>query len=345
VSDASDSRGLAAPFGRGGPPPGFPTATSIAPSDTSTSVVLPLPRGPQIELGRVEVATHADIVYAERSRPDAATRQLRLDLLIPESSSGQALVVYVPGGGFIRSPKEAGLNRRTYLAEAGYAVAGIEYRTVPDGATYREAVADVKSAIRFLRAQADVYGFDAERVAVWGESAGGYLAAMTGATCGEAAFETPDNQDHSSAVHAVVDQFGPSDLLRLSEDFDPAFQAQHLAPGTPAAAFVFGPGTTNALADDPAAVAMADPATHFDPAAPPFLLFHGSADRVVSPSQTLLLHTALLAHGVESTRYVLDGADHGDLAAMLGNPEAALPWSTQESLGYVIDFLDKALSR
>ena len=60
-------------------------------------------------------------------------------------------------------------------------------------------------------------------------------------------------------------------------------------------------------------------------------------------SQTLLLHTALLEHGVQSTRYVLDGAGHGDLAAMLGDPKAALPWSTRQLLGYITDFLGRHL--
>jgi acetyl esterase/lipase len=345
VSHVPQPQALGAPFRPAGPPPGLLLATSVAPSDTSTSVVLPLPRGPQIELGRVEVAVHADIVYAEPVRPDGTSRQLRLDLLVPKSTGAKALVVYLPGGGFVMALKESGLERRTYVAEAGYAVASIEYRTVPDGATYRDAVADVKSAIRFLRAHADAYGFDAERAAVWGESAGGYLAAMTGATNAQPEFEAPGNQDYSSAVQAVVDLLGPSNLLKLGEDFDPACQAAHLAPGTPSAAFIFGPGTTKSVADDPAAVAAADPATRLGRATPPFVLFHGSADRVVSPSQTLLLHAALLAHGVDSTRYVLDGADHGELAALLGDPEGALPWSTRELLGHIVDFLDKELGR
>jgi len=345
MSHASQPEAPGPSIGQAGPPLEIPAAASVAPSDTSTSVVLPLPLGPQIELGQAEVAEHTGIGYAERPRADGTTRELRLDLLVPETDGAKPLVVYLPGGGFVMAPKEAALERRTYLAEAGYAVASIEYRTVLDGATYRDAVADVKSAIRFLRAQADAYGLDAGRVAVWGESAGGYLAAMTGATNGDPAFETAENQDRSSAVQAVIDQFGASDLRRLAEDFDPAFQAGYLAPGTPAAAFIFGPGTANSVADDPAAVAAADPATHLSGDTPPFLLFHGSADRIVSPSQTLLLHTALLAHGIESTRYVLDGADHGDLVAMLGDPESALPWSTREFLGYILGFLDQRLSR
>ena len=80
-----------------------------------------------------------------------------------------------------------------------------------------------------------------------------------------------------------------------------------------------------------------------DAATPPFLIFHGSGDNIISPSQTLLLHTALLEHGVESTRYVLTGAGHGDLAVMLGDPDAALPWSTREFLGYITEFLGRHL--
>jgi acetyl esterase/lipase len=331
------------PAGLPGPMPELTLASSIAPSDNSTSIVIALPKGPQIQTGRVPLVAHADITYATRAGRAGQARELRLDLLVPESSGPNPLVVYLPGGGFVMSRKEMGSERRAYVAEAGYAVASIEYRTVLDGATYTDAVADVKSALRFLRAFAGEYGIDADRVAVWGESAGGYLAAMAGAVRDEPAVEAGDYADQSSAVDAVVNQFGASDLLKLADDFDPAFRAAHFAPATPAAAFVFGPGTTDSLDANPAAVAAADPASYVHPGTPPHLHFHGTADRVVSPSQTLLLHSALLARGVESTRYVLSGADHGDLAAMFGDPDGALPWSTQEVLGYIIDFLDKHL--
>jgi acetyl esterase/lipase len=252
-------------------------------------------------------------------------------------------VVYLTGGGFVMCRKETGLDRRTYVAEAGYAVASVEYRTVLNGATYADAVADVKSAVRFLRARAGEYGFDADRIGVWGESAGGYLAAMVGATNGMPQFEATDNAGYSSDVQAVIDLFGPSDLSKASADFDPAAQQARLKPGNSSAAFVFRPGTRRSLADDPPAVAKADPSTYISAATPPFLLMHGSADKLLSPSQTLLVHTALLANNVESLRYVLEGGGHGDIAVLLGDPEAALPWSTTQTMGYIIDFLDKHL--
>src|SRR5882757_1834274 len=153
-------------------------ARSVAPHDTSTSIVITPPAGPQIKTGKVGVTTYNDLVYATRAGADGNNRVLCLDLVIPQTPGAKPLVVYVPGGGFVVCQKEMALERRTFVAEAGYAVASIQYRTVRDGATYRDVVADVKSAIRFLRAHSADYGIDSSKVAVWGESAGGYLAAM-----------------------------------------------------------------------------------------------------------------------------------------------------------------------
>jgi len=337
---------------------------TVAPSDTSTSNVI-APAGPQIDPGPVGVASHTDIAYATRTGLNGRSLTLRLDLLIPRTPGAKPLVIYVPGGGFTICHKEMALERRTFVAEAGYAVASVQYRTVGDGATYRDTVADVKSAIRFLRANARHYGIDTSQIAVWGESAGGYLAAMVGATGTLPEFEPPDHAEVSCEVQAVIDYFGPSDLSRVAADFDEDAKQAHLQPGAPVAAFVFGPGTTKSLADEPAVVAAADPARYVTAKAPPFLLFHGSNDVVVSPSQTLGLHNTLIEHGVESTRYVLTGAGHGDIAVILaglkdelppgvdhddlvaglGGLEGALPWTTKELLGHVTEFLGKHLSR
>ena len=142
---------------------------------------------------------------------------------------------------------------------------------------------------------------------------------MAGVTNAIAEFETPDNPGFSSEIQAVINQFGASNLLKFAADFDPETRPALLRPGTPAAAFIFGPATGLSLADNPGTVAAAD------------------------PTKSLLLHTALLEHGAESTRYVLTGAKHGDLSAMLGDPDAALAWCTEEILGYITDFLAKHL--
>jgi acetyl esterase/lipase len=75
--------------------------------------------------------------------------------------------------------------------------------------------------------------------------------------------------------------------------------------------------------------------------APPFVLFHGSQDKMVSPSQTLILH-ALIAVGGHSTRYVLDGAGHGD-QSFLGDHESGLPWSAKQTMNVIVDFLNRSI--
>ncbi|MEV6644141.1 prolyl oligopeptidase family serine peptidase [Amycolatopsis sp. NPDC051371] len=92
------------------------------------------------------------------------------------------------------------------------------------------------------------------------------------------------------------------------------------------------------------AVAAADPVTHIKAGAPPFVLFHGNADTLISPSQTLELHNALRAAGVTSTRYVVDGGGHGDLA-FTGDAKAAALWTTPTVADPLIAFLNQSLKK
>jgi dipeptidyl aminopeptidase/acylaminoacyl peptidase len=119
-------------------------------------------------------------------------------------------------------------------------------------------------------------------------------------------------------------------------------QANYSA-GNLLAQFVFGPGIKLSVEDDPAKTVAANPATYVTPSSPPFVLLHGSADQLVSPSQTLTLHNALRAKGVDSTRYVVTGANHGDLTFMTGDTNAAKQWSSQQLVGDIVSFQDKHL--
>ncbi|WP_330186339.1 alpha/beta hydrolase [Dactylosporangium sp. AC04546] len=312
----------------------------MAPGDTSTSTVLTAD-GPQIACGKAKVDRHADITYA--SPTTAGTKvDLKMDVLVPAAEGAQPAVVYLPGGGFANASKEAALDQRTYVAEAGFVVASIQYRTTTNGATYLDAVKDVRSAVRYLRAHAAEYGIDPEHIAVYGESAGGYLAAMVGTTNGVKDFEAGDNLDLSGDVQAVVDKFGPSDLAKIGADFDAAAQQANVRPGNNAARWVFGQGTTKSVTADPAAVKRANPVTYVDPTDPAFLLLHGDDDRLVSPSQTLLVHNALRANGVDTTRYVVKGAGHGDLA-FVGDPQSGMLWTTQKVMDPIVNFLTSHL--
>ncbi len=302
--------------------PEIRVATSIAPSDTSTSTVIPPSAQPQIAIKGVELATFSDIVFAER-----AGRSLLLDLQVPVGPGRKPLVVCVTGGGFVMAVKENGQLLRTFLAEAGFAVASIQYRTIVDGADYTDGIADVRDAIGFLRANAETYGLDGTRVALYGESAGGYLVTMAGL-------------DPATDVRAVVNKFGAIDFATIAEDFEADIQAGLDGAAHPLALYLHGPGTGRTVHDP---VPDANPLNHITVDATPFQIWHGSGDRIISPSQTLRLHNALREAGVDSTRYVIVDAGHGDLAVLLGNPDAALPWYTEEVVGLTVDFLRKHL--
>ncbi|MER6910077.1 alpha/beta hydrolase [Streptomyces sp. NPDC000594] len=329
------------PVDPGGPPGGgIPVAKTVKPTSTRSSTVI-VPDGPQIRCGATEVTMRQNIVYASPT-VGGVRHDLKLDLQIPRTKGPKPLVVYLTGGGFLRANKTNNLAQRTYVAERGYAVASIEYRTTRTGSTYRDGVADVKSAIRYLRSQADALGIDTDQVAVWGQSAGAYLAAMTGATNGREQFEQGDHLDRSSDVQAVVDQFGTHDLARTADDFDAETRAVYMAPNSSINAYVFGPDSTRTVLTDRAANRAADPATYLSRSSAPFILLHGDNDHIISPSQSLIMLDALKAKRVKGTRYVIKGADHGDLP-FLGDPEAGKKWSTQKVMGTITRFLDREL--
>jgi acetyl esterase/lipase len=315
-----------------------PLAASIASTDMSTSVVIHPDPSDQIQCGKTPIKTINNVVYAAPKLPNGKSKLLKMDLLIPEPARKRTIVVYVPGGGFVVAAKEGALNLRTFVAEAGFAVASVEYRTTRDGANYRDGIEDVKAAIRYLRANAGQYGIDAGNVAVWGESAGGYLGAMVGVTNDNSAFVAGANLEQSSNIQGVIDDFGASDISKIAADFDAATQ-RAIYSNEGIVNYIGKASGANTL-DSGIAATAANPIKYIHPNAPPFLIFHGNQDRMVSPSQTLILNDALLAAGVHSARYVVDGAAHGDLAFM-GDTQSGLLWSTNQVMNLIVTFLNR----
>lgn len=237
--------------------------------------------------------------------------RLRLDLLTPTAAGSRPLVVYLPGGGFVVAPRAMARRERGFIAAAGYVVASVAYRTTRQHATVADGLADIQRAIDHLSEHADDYGIDANRVAVWGESAGGYLASLTGLS--------------DRRIRAVVDEFGASDLSHAADGFDPRMHAALADPRHPVHRY----GATHA-----------NPVDLVRPGAPAFLLLHGDDDRIIPPAQTLALHEALRAAGADSTRHLLAGAGHGRLAL---SRSQARQWTSVQVMTVIKDFLDRQL--
>jgi acetyl esterase/lipase len=203
------------------------------------------------------------------------------------------------------------------LVASGWAVASIDYR-LSDEARFPAAVQDCKAAVRWLRARADQFGYDPDRLVAWGRSAGGHLAAMLGVTGDRITrFDDPALADVavSSAVQAVVDFYGPTDFLLMDSQFADFTSAAcldraqvHDTPDSPESLYLGAPiQTVPDLAAESNPVAQAASATVL----PPFFLAAGIDDHLVPHQQTLILGDALKRAGAEVDLHLLGGVGHG----------------------------------
>lgn len=221
---------------------------------------------------------------------------LKMDLYFPENANAPyKILVYVHGGSFTSGDKRkgSGIIDIPAMTARGYAVAAINYRLMPDHLFPAEVI-DAKCAVRFLRAHADEYNLLAERIGIWGGSAGGHLAAMMGLTNNDITYDIGEYLEESSHVDAVVEMFGPTDLTR------PMGWLQRWLLRR-----AFG---TDSPSDK--RLVEASPVQYVTREAPPFLILHGEQDSAVPPEQAQVLYQKLLDANVETTLVIVENADH-----------------------------------
>ena len=253
--------------------------------------------------------TFADGVTATFDIPYATLpgfRPLTLDLYTPRAQAVAApMVVFVHGGSWNNGDSRTARAFNDFpralaaLAAQGYVVASINYRLSQE-ARFPAALQDVKSSIRWMRSHAANFNGDPTRLAVWGTSSGGQLAAMAGVTCGVPRFEPEGEVTRdapSNCAEAVIDWYGPTDLGALAADNGkPASEGfTSASAGTSAEGRYLG---CEPAACAPGVVKLASPLAFVSENAPPFLIQHGAADTEVSPKQAQKLYDALKAKGV-----------------------------------------------
>ena len=232
---------------------------------------------------------------------DATVTDLRMNLIIPKIRQGhpkQPCILWICGGAFSVVSRDAWIPELMTYARAGYTVASIEYRT-SNKAPFPAALEDAKAAVRFLKAHADLFCLDPERIVAMGESAGGTIASLLGTTGGERKYDTGGYPEYDSSVAAVVDYYGLSDLyartLAASENV-PLYLMQ---------AFT-GPDPDGTRAKEASAVYQISENT------PPVMIIHGKCDHVVDPLQSESFYEALQKAGIRSGLVMIEGADHGE---------------------------------
>ena len=239
-----------------------------------------------------DVTVTSDVVYGHKYG-----MALTFDVFTPANANGAAVLNMVSGGWRSQwRPHNVSQRRYQALLDAGLTVFAVRHGSSPKY-VIPEIVPDVRRAVRYIRLNARRLGVDANRLGVWGGSAGGHLSLILGNASdnGDPSSEDPVLRV-SSRVAAVVAYFPPVDLRPLARGASPDNGGNRRFP---------------ALNFDVSEASAVSPIVHVSSDDPPTLLIHGDADGLVPVSNSHDIYAAFQEHGVESKVIIIPGADHG----------------------------------
>jgi acetyl esterase/lipase len=214
----------------------------------------------------------------------------------------------------------------------GYAVVSVNYR-LSEEAKFPAQIYDIKAAIRFIRANADKFNLNPDKIALWGVSAGGNLAALAGTSAGVKELEDLNlgNPYQSSKVQVVVDWYGSINYLTMDDQFKQSglVGQVHNSPDSIESELLGKP-----ITEVPSLVRMANPETYITPDDPPFFIQHGTKDTLIPVQQSVEFAEKLqkVIGKDKVTVELFNGAVHGDSV-----------FFTSKNVNKVLYFIDKYL--
>ena len=246
------------------------------------------------------------------------------------STGRQPLIVWINGSGWRGCDKNLMTAEMQFLAEAGYAVAFPYYRSTAQG-SFPAQLIDCKTAVRFLRAHADEYGIDPDRVGAIGRSAGGHLAAWMGMNVDD--FHTDEWADQPDTVCCAVDMFGPVDvktlnLIEIDKFADPNHR-WHRLEDTHGGALVGGDPATIIERSD-----AASPIFSMSDAMAPLLILHGDQDPVVPHWISEQFYDRIVKAGYE---------DRADFVTLTNGGHGTREFFQKETKDLLLDFFGRHL--
>ena len=154
-----------------------------------------------------------NLVYTTLKNTPFGDRDLHLDVFSPKKKGKYPALIMVHGGGWRAGDKMLQVSLAQKLAAKGIVTICVEYQLLME-AKYPAALHNIKSAVRWTRANANKFGIDPDKIAISGCSAGGQLALLTGLTNGVEAMEGDQgNLGFSSKIQAIVDLDGVVDFM------------------------------------------------------------------------------------------------------------------------------------
>lgn len=267
-------------------------------------------------------------------------RPLTFDLYRHRDRKPRPLIVWLHGGGWNRGDaRQSGAFADwpavlAKVAARGYVVASVDYRLSGE-ARFPAQIADVKAAIRFLRAGAVAYGIDSSRVYVWGGSAGGHLAALAATGCGMREWQPAASTGRLSKREAAAAQVVPqSDCVQGAAIWYGVMDLVDYASASGSSNVAALLGCSEPCDDE---ARLASPIAHVDARTPPMLLVHGTADEEVAFRQSERLAERLRAAGRPVEIELIAGIGHG----FIGRDGAATRHASLKALARTLAWFDK----
>ena len=252
-----------------------------------------------------------DIVFAHEDGKDITLRILKPWKNDLNKDKRYPLIVFIQGSGWTFPNIGYHLPHIAQFAMAGYVVATVTHRSCNDGHPAPAFLQDVKAAIRYLRAHAEEHQIDPTRVAAWGTSSGGNTALLLGLTGDDKRYVSDVHPEQSDAVKAVVDVFGPTDMMSLFVTRFGPYETAELDPGAEAyfnrilgASWKTAEGRAAADAISPLQILREGMEL------PPMQLLYGDADPVVPYDQGVRMYEKLCSLGYDADFVRVLGAEH-----------------------------------
>lgn len=267
-----------------------------------------------------------NIVYSRQKDLEGNDLELKMSIMLQNGNSEKDLtigcddeddrapkpaILYVPGGAYRGRDKNRMVAEVQFLAEAGFVVASMYYRSSSQG-HFPDQIHDVKTAIRFLRANCEEYEIDPERIGVMGLSAGGHLASL--ANMNEDGYDTAEWAGVSSKVRCCCDLFGPVDvpeMLRVEERRmaeEPENCPFKTVAESAGGALMGGPYNKDMIER----AKLASPPYRINERMGPILILHGDADKLVpvEVSEDFYRKIVEAGYGERADLYILHNAGH-----------------------------------
>ena len=248
-------------------------------------------------------------------------RQLLCDIWSPTDGKGSGLgFIYFHGSGWAVFDKDL-FTRPLFrhLVAQGHTVMDVAYRLIPEADIYGMA-GDVKRAVAWMKANADRYGVNPEKIVLGGGSAGAHIALLAGYAPDHPELTPKNLKGEDLSVCGIVSYYGPSDLMAVYQHTN--LQKMEGLPRVPVGTIVDSNRAFSYAArfdillggwpqDVPDMYELASPITHVHPGSPPTLLVQGNLDFVTPVDSTFELYTKLVNTGVPAINVVYPWTDHG----------------------------------